>query len=232
MNADCTKDWDMSTEKGFTFDASTYKLSYTQTKVEGFDYNICMQCSNSHMTAQSKFNIKQYSKCHAKYGLHSHVPVVSTEEAPKVINEFQYDISFGSGEDLDANRTAIGFNETYHSDANNTWIHYFQNADVVNCGYDKCELLAQGCETREIPYTQTEHLTITSEAPWTVHALTNVPDGYSTSFCIKCSNGWDSIKQDDIVVNQAPSTPWMIICIVVFVVILLAFSAGCFLLGK
>lgn len=51
MNADCTKDWDMTAENGFTFDSSSYKLSYTQTKVEGFDYNICMQCSNSHMTA-------------------------------------------------------------------------------------------------------------------------------------------------------------------------------------
>jgi len=55
-------------------------------------------------------------------------------------------------------------------------------------------------------------------APWTVRAMTNITEGYNTTFCVKCSTASDFITQDDIVFTQKPSTPWMMIGIIVLVV--------------
>lgn len=68
-----------------------------------------------------------------------------------------------------------------------------------------------------------------ASAPWTIRAMTNIPEGYNTTFCVKCSTASDFITQDDIVFTQNPSTPWMIIGIVVLVVgviIAVAVSGG------
>jgi len=85
--------------------------------------------------------------------------------------------------------TDVGFDST--SDvANKTYEKYFEVGDWENCQFDKCELMAEECKW---PYTATKHLTMKKEAPWTVTALTNVAEGYNTTFCIKCSNSVDSI---------------------------------------
>lgn len=92
---------------------------------------------------------------------------------------------------------------------------FFTNSDYTNCNYDKCELKAKGCEW---PYTQTEHLKMNEKFPWNIVAATNITDGYNTTFCVKCSNAWDSIQQDDVVFVQHQKTNWIIIIIIIAVV--------------
>jgi len=90
--------------------------------------------------------------------------------------------------------TSHAVSDTYFY--NETASLFFLNGDKTNCNYDKCELKAKGCIW---PYTQTEHLKINEKFPWNIVAAANITDGYNTTFCVKCSNAWDSIQQDDVV---------------------------------
>jgi len=132
----------------------------------------------------------------------------------------------------------IGFNGTAHAlveegenmyTQNVTYKKWFTNADTANCGYNKCELMSKGCD---YPYTATTHIKIGKTAPWTVSALSDVAEGYNTTFCVKCSNVATSITQDDIVVTQAGKTNWTMIYVLVAVAIWLTIGLGCFCFGK
>lgn len=82
--------------------------------------------------------------------------------------------------------------------------------------------MGQGCQ---FPFTATEYVKMDEGFPFTIRAQTNIPEGYNTTFCVKCSTASDSITQDDIVFTQNPSTPWMVIGIVVLVVGIIVCSA-------
>lgn len=204
--------------------SAPFALHYTQRPVHGYDYNVCLSCKNSQQTVTNKFMIKQDSKCLPSYNTLDIIDVIpDPEDVNKTKNTFLYELSF----DGDNNYTDIGFNETHST--NLTWNHYFTNSDLTNCNFDKCELLAEGCQ---YPYTQTDYLTIGGAQPWTITAATNVTYGYNTTFCMKCSNAWDSIQQDQIVVTQTQQIPWLIVGIVIAVVA--AGLVGCisYCLGK
>lgn len=148
------------------------------------------------MSATSLFRIRQDSKCLPSYDNLNKVPIVRRdliefpEDVKKTKNSFVYEFGFDA-----LNYTDISFNGTNHTKTisylhNETAKLFFTNDDVINCQYDRCELLAAGCKW---PYTATPYLTIGKSFPWTVTANTNVTDGYNTTFCLKCSNAWDSI---------------------------------------
>jgi len=68
--------------------------------------------------------------------------------------------------------------------------------------------------------------------PWDITARTNITDGYNTTFCVRCSNAWDSIEEDDIVFTQYRQVPWVIILPIVAVVVALAIGAIGYAVGK
>jgi len=163
----------------------------------------------------SVFNIKQESKCIPKYQTLTHIPIVRDlenhpEDVNKTANWFRYESGFVGGGPDDANTTTAGFilpNHTMRAVADSNATHpaylhnetaklYFANADHTDCDYDKCELMAAGCAW---PYTQTKYLEMSKDFPWDITARTDVVEGYNTTYCVKCSNAWDSIEQDDIV---------------------------------
>lgn len=112
---------------------------------------------------------------------------------------------------------------------NVTWSLYFANNDATNCGFDKCELMGLGCQW---PYTGTDNLKMAAAAPWTIQAKTSVPEGYNTTYCIKCSNGWNQITQDNIVFTQHPQTNWVLILIIILVVVIVLACAAIFLAAR
>jgi len=143
------------------------------------------------------------------------------EDALKTENTFVYEIDF-SGEAIgeeghDDHSHAethtyvdLGFNlegddktnwKTAAYTVNDTSKLFFINTDVVDCNYDTCEIMAEGCEHT---YTQTDYLKMNAATPWTVTAQVDISEGYNTTFCFKCSSKWRSIVQDKIVVTQSP----------------------------
>jgi len=127
------------------------------------------------------------------------------EEEQPTDHKYHYESSFSSDlENKDLNITDVGFNFEQHAkndtyEFNKTYELYLTNSDWTNCKYDKCELMAEGCEW---PYTATQHMSMDAAFPWTIRALTNVTNGYNTTYCIKCSNAWDSVTQDNLVFTQ------------------------------
>jgi len=83
-------------------------------------------------------------------------------------------------------------NTTHPAYLNNvTYTQYFkESSDKVNCDFDKCKIMGLGCEW---PYTATDYIKMDEAYPWTITAQTNIIEGYNTTFCVKCYNGWDSI---------------------------------------
>lgn len=194
---------------------SPFKVSYTEGPIPGFDYNVCMWCKNSQMEATSLFNIKKESKCLPEFKRFGLVPLV-----PDELNPDKKKNAFESAFTSEYNHTDIGFFAPDHTESNiykhnKTYKFFFEESDQ-DCLFDKCELKSEGCKW---PYTATEYLEMDEAYPWTITAQTNVSEGYNTTFCVKCSNQWDSITQDEIVFTQEAATPIMIIVIIVGVVL-------------
>lgn len=229
-------------------DAPDYALSYDQKQKGGYDYKVCMWCRNKQMEATSSFVISQDNKCNPSYGGLAKIAVVKRdvkdfpEDADKTENVFVYENDYSDVDTLEKTDTKaatiteiqLGFNtdadysEETAAAVNKTQSLFFTNADSGFCSYSKCEILAKGCEA---VYTQTPYLTLSEQ--WTVNAQVDVYEGYNTTFCYKCFNGWDSIQQDDIMVVQHHGSPnWTVILVIIFILVLIACVAGSFFVGK
>lgn len=239
MDKDCQAP---STYPGLTMTATApFSISRDSLQVHGFDYVVCIKCNNGQMSTTSSFRIGAESKCLPSYKTLHKVPLALTdeqkalpEEEQPTENAFKYESSFSSDlENAALNMTDVGFNGEEHAKSasyehNKTYEFYFANDDWTNCKYDQCELMAEGCEW---PYTATPHLKMGADFPWTITAFTNVTNGYNTTYCVKCSNAWDSITQDQLVFTQHQATPWFTISIIVIAVVIVLSAAAAGAIG-
>jgi len=148
------------------------------------------------------------------------VPVVKRdltefpEDAEKTMNVFEYTTGFSDGD---------GTNKVV-----NRWSpeSFFINKEPTTCEYT-CELMSADCMW---PYTATKHVTMDSDYKITV--MTDIVDGYNTTFCMKCSNNWDSIEQGNINFVQTEATNWVMVGVIIVAVLGACLSILCYFIGK
>jgi hypothetical protein len=61
---------------------------------------------------------------------------------------------------------------------------YFANTDTVNNGITGCTLYENDCSIEMI-----DPISIDSSTPFDVTARRDIPEGYSETICIECTNG-------------------------------------------
>jgi len=80
------------------------------------------------------------------------------------------------------------------------------------------------------PYTATKHVTMDSD--YKISLMTDIVDGYNTTFCMKCSNAWDSIEQGNINFVQEEATNWVLVGVIIVAILGACLSILCFFIGR
>ena len=79
---------------------------------------------------------------------------------------------------------------------------FFENIGDSRCYIKSCEIKALGCQSK---YTEGK-ITLGYSQPFYLRFNMKVEDGQTSNLCISCTNGVDTIDQDNVVITQKPYT--------------------------
>lgn len=157
-----------------------------------------MRCSNKLYSTTKVLTVTQESKC---------LTTLSKQEKFKT-HKYMFDY------DETKETASIG----------NAFELFFQNSDSANCPATTCELKSSGCN---FDYDGVEFI-IGKSSPFLIKSRINVAKGYDKTFCVSCSNGHQTISQDDIQVKQSKHVPATLALIVIIILLVLFAVVGFF----
>lgn len=96
---------------------------------------------------------------------------------------------------------------------------FFANSDSDNCPVKTCTLKSAGCS---FDYNDI-YISMAKQFPYQIKSISDKPAGYVSNACFECSNGYQTIRQDDIQVKQTKATSTTIIFVIVIIILVVLF---------